>query len=85
MHESTLGAEHHHKNHIALFIGSTEGEAEEGEKEDRDFTLGVDYERRLTELIGIGGLYDWVAEGRREFLIGMPVFFKFISWVGFIT
>jgi hypothetical protein len=75
IHESTLGVEHHHKNHIALFVGSTEAEVHEGDKEDRDFTLGVDYERRLTKLIGMGGLYDWVAEGRREFLIGMPVFF----------
>ena len=62
--------EHFHKNHIALFVGSTEAEEHHGEKGDRDFTLGVDYERRLSSLFGIGGMFDWVVEGRREFLVG---------------
>ena len=68
------GSEHHHKNHIAFFVGSTEAEEHHGEKEDRDFTLGVDYERRLNSVVGIGGLFDWVVEGRREYLVGVPLF-----------
>ena len=72
-HEAEPGEEEK-KNEIAVFIGSTEGEVEDGEKKDRDFTIGLDYERRLTQRVGIGGLYDWVAEGNREFLIGVPVF-----------
>lgn len=62
--------EHFHANHLALFIGSTEAEEHHGEKGDRDFTLGVDYERRLSSLFGIGGMFDWVVEGRREWLLG---------------
>ena len=55
--------EHFHKNHLALFIGSTEAEEHHGEKGDPDFTLGVDYERRLSPLFGVGGMFDWVPEG----------------------
>ena len=64
------GEEHHHKHHMALFIGATEGEEHHGEKTDPDFTLGFDYERRLSPLFGFGGMLDWVAEGNREVLIG---------------
>ena len=62
--------EHFHANHVALFIGSTEAEEHHGEKGDRDFTLGVDYERRVSPLFGFGGMFDWVVEGRREWLLG---------------
>lgn len=62
--------EHLHANHIAVFVGATEPEEHHGEKEDPDFTLGVDYERRLSRLWGVGGMIDWVVEGRREWLIG---------------
>jgi opacity protein-like surface antigen len=68
------GGEHHHKNHVAFFLGSTEAEEHHGEQGDRDFTIGVDYERRLSRVLGVGGLLDWVVEGRREFLLGVPVF-----------
>ena len=68
------GEAHHHKNHIAFFVGSTEAEEHHGEKGDRDFTIGLDYERRLSRVVGIGGLVDWVVEGNREYLIGVPVF-----------
>ena len=68
------GGEHHHRNHIAVFVGSTEAEEHHGEKGDRDFTIGVDYERRLSKVVGVGGLLDWVVEGRREYLVGIPLF-----------
>jgi len=75
-HEGTTeehGEEHHHKNHVAFFVGSTEAEEHYGEKEDRDFTLGIDYERRLNKWFGAGAMLDWVAEGNREYLVG-PLF-----------
>lgn len=66
--------EHHH--HISFFVGSTQAEeTHTGDREDPRFTLGVDYERRINQRIGIGGLLDWVAEGEREVLFGVPVFF----------
>lgn len=67
------GKGHHHKNHAAVFIGSSEAEEHHGEKEDPDFTLGIDYERRLSKWFGAGAMVDWVVEGRREYLVG-PLF-----------
>ena len=68
------GGHEFHKNHIALFLGSTEGEEHHGEQGDRDFTIGFDYERRLSKLVGVGGFVDWVAEGNREWLAGVFTF-----------
>lgn len=62
--------EHFHKNHLAVFVGSTEAEEHHGDKGDPDFTLGIDYERRLSSLFGVGGMFDFVVEGRREWLLG---------------
>jgi hypothetical protein len=75
-HEASEGhdEERHHKNHVAFFVGSTEAEEHHGVKEDRDFTMGLDYERRLTRIVGVGGVVDWVVEGNREYLIGVPVY-----------
>lgn len=66
--------EHHHKNHVALFVGSTQAELEHGEREDPQFTLGLDYERRLTPVVGVGAVLDLVLEGQREGILGLPVF-----------
>ena len=50
--------------------GETQSESTSSSKDDPDFTIGLDYERRLSQLIGVGGTLDWVVEGRREFLLG---------------
>ena len=86
-HESASeehGEEHEfHKHHVAAVIGATESVEEHGEdhgegssdgKDDPNFTIAFDYERRFTQLFGFGGMADWVLEGRREFLIG-PIAF----------
>jgi len=67
-------SEHFHKNHIALFLGSTQAELEHGEREDPQFTLGLDYERRLTRVVGVGGLIDVVVEGHRDLILGATLF-----------
>jgi len=67
------GEEHFHKNHVAVFVGSTEAEEHHGEKTDPDFTVGFDYERRFNKLFGAGAMLDFVVEGRREYLVG-PLF-----------
>lgn len=67
------GGEHHHKNHFAVFVGSTEAEEHHGEKGDPDFTMGLDYERRLNKWFGAGAMLDFVVEGQREYLVG-PLF-----------
>lgn len=67
------GAAHHHKNHFAVFVGTTEAEEHQGEQGDPDFTIGFDYERRINDWFGAGALADFVVEGRREYLLG-PLF-----------
>ena len=68
------GEAHYHKNHVALFLGSTQSEEHHGERDDPSFTIGADYERRLTRIFGVGALADVVVEGDRELLVGLPVF-----------
>jgi len=68
------GEEHLHKNHFAVFLGSTQSEEHHGDRDDPQFTIGVDYERRLTKVLGVGLLADYVVEGNREFLLGIPFF-----------
>ncbi len=71
-------AGHVHANHVAVFLGVTTGGEDENQgKEDAALTIGLDYERRLTDLIGIGILGDWAFGDRREFIIGIPVFLHF--------
>ena len=50
--------------------GEARSEGSSSGKDAPDFTIGFDYERRFTQLFGFGGMLDWVAEGRREFLFG---------------
>ena len=66
---STEAVEEHGEEHNGNGHGETHSEGSSG-KDDPDFTIGFDYERRLSQLIGVGGMIDWVAEGRREFLFG---------------
>ncbi len=63
-----------HKNHVSMFLGSTQSEKHHGERDDPGFSIGLDYERRLNQAVGVGLLVDWVAEGSREYLIGVPLF-----------
>ena len=45
---------HHHENHVAVFAGATTGL---GDKSETHFTIGADYERRLTFIthqLGVG-------------------------------
>ncbi len=65
---------HFHKNHISMFLGATQAEKHHGERDDPGFSIGIDYERRLNQVIGVGFLADWVVEGNREYLLGIPLF-----------
>lgn len=62
--------EEHNGNGHGNGHGETRSEGSSSGKDDPDFTIGFDYERRLSKMIGVGGMIDWVAEGRREFLFG---------------
>ena len=73
---------HYHINHIGLFLGNTH---EEGENE---FTIGLDYEYRFSQYVGIGLLGEYVGKPEREGVILVPLFihpykgFRFIAAPG---
>lgn len=62
-------AEEERRNAVALFAGVTDDDNETAP------TLGFDYERRLSGLIGIGGLVDFALGDLRAAVLGVPVFF----------
>jgi hypothetical protein len=65
--------EEHHKNTFSVFFGSTQAELHHGERDDPQFTLGFDYERRLNSVFGVGALVDFVLEGHREAIVAAAV------------
>jgi hypothetical protein len=64
--------EHHehadHPNEIGFFAGVTD---EKGH--DAEFSIGFEYERRLSQRWGIGGLSEYT-DGLRNSILGVPVY-----------
>ena len=68
-------AHHAHRNHISVFVGATTPTTAKG---DTSFALGADYERRLTDLVGIIGLGDFTfGDHERAALFAGQVAFHF--------
>jgi hypothetical protein len=74
-------SDHHaHPNHFAVFAGiTTGGDDDHHGEEDAALTVGFDYERRLTNLVGIGVLGDWAFGDRRDWILAVPIFFHISS------
>ncbi|MGB6994402.1 MAG: hypothetical protein WBG00_14370 [Thermoanaerobaculia bacterium] len=53
---------------LAVFLGDTYDDGSHG------FTLGLDYEYRLSKWVGLGAMVDFVGSGDREYVVGVPVF-----------
>ncbi|MEO1129070.1 MAG: hypothetical protein AAFX05_05090 [Planctomycetota bacterium] len=69
--EAALTLEHHEehwRNRFAVFIGATTKSG------NTHLTIGAEYERRLSDLIGIGVVAEG-SPGGREFVAAVPVFF----------
>ena len=74
----------HHANHLAVLVGASTftGELPEGSS-GTAFTLGVEYERRVTRVIGFGFLADYAPGGLgRAFLLGVPLFVRPVAGLG---
>lgn len=56
-------------NTVELFLGASSGDGDSG------FTIGPVYERRLSELIGIGFFNEYALGDMDKWSIGLPVFF----------
>jgi hypothetical protein len=68
--EGESGGEEFHKNHLSLFTGGTT-ESSDGET-STSFSLGLDYERRISRLVGLAGGGELVFGGEeREALVGL--------------
>ena len=63
-------------NRIGLFLGATTKDGHTG------FTIGLEYERRLSELIGVGAVAEATPNGR-EFVGAVPVFFHPVGGLAF--
>jgi len=68
--EGTEAQEAFHKNHLSLFTGGTTESS--GGETSTPFSLGLDYERRLSRLVGLAGGGELVFGGEeREALAGL--------------
>ena len=56
-----------HKNHMSLFLGSTQEGSEES------FTIGLDYEYRIRKHLGIGAFADYAGGDIRSTAFGVPL------------
>ena len=65
--------DHHiHANHLGVLIGAS---TPKKDKSATSFALGIDYERRLNDLFGVGALVDFVfGDFKRNALAGVAVF-----------
>lgn len=61
---------HHHANHFAIFTGDTHSV----EHDATDFTVGVDYERRLASRWGAGFVVEEVFADNTEIILAAQVF-----------
>jgi hypothetical protein len=74
---------HEHVNHMGLFLGNSHRGGETG------FSVGLDYERRLTDLFGFGALIEYAGGDFDSWVFGAPLYihpykgFRFLAAPGF--
>jgi len=74
--EQESGHEEFERNMAGVFLGVTAGGEEEGGgREDSTGTIGVEYRRRLSRLIGVGFLYEFAGGERRDHVGIVPLTF----------
>jgi len=71
-HATHEDSAHHHLNMLEIFLGNTYEDSEHGD--EKGFTIGLVYERRFSELFGIGGFYEYAAGDFDKWSIGVPLF-----------
>jgi hypothetical protein len=76
---------HYHRHHIGLLLGNTREESED------NFTIGLDYEYRFSQYLGIGLLSEYVGEDFRDWVGMVPLFihpykgFRFVAAPGILS
>ena len=71
-HTKHQDSDHYHLNMLEVFLGNTYEDSEH--EDDNGFTVGLTYERRLSDLLGIGGFYEYAADDFDKWSIGAPLF-----------
>jgi hypothetical protein len=69
-HGVARNGELHHRHHVAVFLGAAvrdDGDTESG------LAGGVEYEYRISRLLGAGVLAEVATGGLRDVLVGIPV------------
>lgn len=66
------GSGHYHRNMAELFLGSTYEDRDHGS--ENGVTIGLTYERRLTEFLGFGDFYEYAVGYFDKWSIGVPLF-----------
>lgn len=61
---------HHSRHHIALFNGLTTN----FDHETTGYSVGLDYEYYLSDLIAAGFIGEYVFSGEGEWILGIPIF-----------
>lgn len=69
-HDDHHGEHHAHKNHLAIFNGATTN----FDHSATDYTIGLDYEYRFSNLIGAGFGAEYILTDDGELVLGIPVF-----------
>ena len=70
---------HYHRHHVGLLVGNTHEDHED------TFTVGLDYEYRFSQYIGIGLLIEYVGEDAREGVGLVPLFIHPYKGLRFIV
>jgi hypothetical protein len=66
----------HERNEIGVFLGvTTGGEAVQGANEDTTATIGIEYRRNLSSIVGLGFLAEYSGGERRNFVGMLPASF----------
>jgi len=71
-HESHDGSKHYHLNALELFLGNTYEDGDHGD--ENGFSTALTYERRLSELFGVGVFFEYTAGDFDKWSIGTPLF-----------
>lgn len=60
--------EHEHVNHMGLFLGNSHRGGETG------FSIGLDYEHRVSDLLGFGALVEYAGGDFDSWVLGAPLY-----------
>lgn len=80
-HAKQVSHDHHSKHHVAIFNGATTVSSHE----ITAYTIGVDYEYRISNLLGMGVIGELINTESNEFVTGISVIAHPIKGLKFVA